>query len=105
VIGVIYEGRPNVTTDAAALALKSGNAIVLRGSRIAERSNAILGDVVAAALAGQGLPEGTITMLGTDRDEMLEMRNLGDTTLQEIEEKLRELGMHLGMDVPAGAAS
>jgi DNA-directed RNA polymerase alpha subunit len=33
------------------------------------------------------------------------MRNLGDTTLQEIEEKLRELGMHLGMDVPAGAAS
>lgn len=73
VIGVIYEGRPNVTTDAAALALKSGNAIVLRGSRIAERSNAILGDVVAAALAGQGLPEGTVTMLGTDRDEMLEM--------------------------------
>jgi len=73
VIGVIYEGRPNVTTDAAALALKSGNAIVLRGSRIAARSNAILGDVVAAALAGQGLPEGTVTMLGTDRDEMLEM--------------------------------
>jgi glutamate-5-semialdehyde dehydrogenase len=46
---------------------------VLRGSRIAERSNAILGDVVAAALASKGLPDGTITMLGTDRDEMLEM--------------------------------
>ncbi len=73
VIGVIYEGRPNVTTDAAALALKSGNAIILRGSRIAERSNAILGDVVNAALASQGLPQGTVTMLGTDRDEMLEM--------------------------------
>lgn len=71
VIGVIYEGRPNVTTDATALALKSGNAIVLRGSRIAERSNAVLGDVVAAALAQQGLPDGAVTMLGTDREEML----------------------------------
>ena len=73
VIGVIYEGRPNVTTDAAALALKSGNAIVLRGSSIAARSNGILGDVVMAALAGAGVPDGAITMLGTDRDEMLEM--------------------------------
>ena len=73
VIGVIYEGRPNVTTDAAALALKSGNAIVLRGSSIAARSNRILGDVVMAALAGAGVPGGAITMLGTDRDEMLEM--------------------------------
>jgi DNA-directed RNA polymerase subunit alpha len=44
-------------------------------------------------------------LVGRSRDEMLEMRNLGDTTLQEIEEKLRELGLHLGMDVPAGAAS
>ncbi|MDP4620964.1 MAG: glutamate-5-semialdehyde dehydrogenase [Thermoleophilia bacterium] len=73
VIGVIYEGRPNVTTDAAALALKSGNAIVLRGSRVAERSNEVLGDVVAAALAGAGLPDGAVTMLGTDRDEMLRL--------------------------------
>ncbi len=73
VIAVIYEGRPNVTTDAAALAIKSGNAIVLRGSRIAERSNAILGEVVANALAGAGVPTGAVTMLGTDRDEMLEM--------------------------------
>ena len=73
VIGVIYEGRPNVTTDAAALALKSGNAIVLRGSRIAERSNRILGEVVATALSGAGVPEGAVTMLGTDRGEMLEL--------------------------------
>lgn len=73
VIGVIYEGRPNVTTDATALALKSGNAIVLRGSRVAERSNAVLGDVVASALAAQGLPDGAVTMLGTDRDEMLSL--------------------------------
>jgi glutamate-5-semialdehyde dehydrogenase len=71
VIGVIYEGRPNVTTDAAALAIKSGNAIVLRGSRVAARSNAVLGDVVASALASAGVPEGAVTMLGPDRDEML----------------------------------
>jgi glutamate-5-semialdehyde dehydrogenase len=71
VIGVIYEGRPNVTTDAAALALKSGNAIVLRGSRIAARSNEVLGDVVAGAVAGAGVPAAAVTMLGTDRDEML----------------------------------
>ncbi|MBU6221933.1 MAG: DNA-directed RNA polymerase subunit alpha [Planctomycetes bacterium] len=44
-------------------------------------------------------------LVSRSRDEMLEMRNLGDTTLQEIEEKLRELGLQLGMDVPAGAAS
>ena len=73
VVGVIYEGRPNVTTDAAALALKSGNAIVLRGSRIAERSNRVLGEVVAAALSDAGVPEGAVTMLGTDRDEMLHL--------------------------------
>ena len=73
VIGVIYEGRPNVTTDAAALALKSGNAIVLRGSRIAERSNEVLGDVVSGAVAAAGVPAAAITMLGTDRDEMLRL--------------------------------
>ena len=73
VIGVIYEGRPNVTTDAAALALKSGNAIVLRGSRIAARSNEVLGEVVASAIAAAGVPPAAVTMLGTDRDEMLRL--------------------------------
>ena len=73
VIGVIYEGRPNVTTDAAALALKSGNAIVLRGSRIAARSNEVLGEVVAGAIASAGVPPAAVTMLGTDRDEMLRL--------------------------------
>jgi glutamate-5-semialdehyde dehydrogenase len=73
VIGVIYEGRPNVTTDAAALALKSGNAIVLRGSRIAARSNEVLGDVVSGAVAAAGVPAAAVTMLGTDRDEMLRL--------------------------------
>jgi glutamate-5-semialdehyde dehydrogenase len=73
VIGVIYEGRPNVTTDAAALALKSGNAIVLRGSRVAERSNRVLGEVMVAALTGAGVPPGAVTMLGAEREEMLEL--------------------------------
>ncbi len=73
VIGVIYEGRPNVTTDAAALALKSGNAIVLRGSRIAARSNEVLGEVVSDAIAAAGVPPAAVTMLGTDREEMLRL--------------------------------
>jgi glutamate-5-semialdehyde dehydrogenase len=73
VIGVIYEGRPNVTTDAAALAVKSGNAIMLRGSRIAQHSNRVLGEVVSSALAGAGVPEAAVTMLGTDREEMLRL--------------------------------
>lgn len=71
VIGVIYEGRPNVTTDATALALKSGNAIVLRGSRLAQRSNAVLADVLGDVLARHGVPAGAVTLLGTDRAEML----------------------------------
>ncbi len=56
VICMIYEARPNVTVDAAILALKAGNAIILRGGSEARRSNAILAQVVADALAHAGLP-------------------------------------------------
>src|SRR5436305_975669 len=52
VVGVVYEARPNVTVDAAALCLKSGNAIVLRGSSSAAHSNAVLGRVVSEAAVG-----------------------------------------------------
>ena len=55
VIGVIYEARPNVTVDLAALALKSGNAVVLRGGSAAENSNRVLIDLVQAALTTAGL--------------------------------------------------
>ncbi|TFB76406.1 glutamate-5-semialdehyde dehydrogenase [Cryobacterium glaciale] len=55
VIGVIYEARPNVTVDLAALALKSGNAVVLRGGSAAENSNRVLIDLVQAALTAAGL--------------------------------------------------
>ena len=58
VVAVVYEARPNVTIDCAALTIKSGNAIVLRGSSYAERSNAALAAVVREALAEAGLPRG-----------------------------------------------
>jgi glutamate-5-semialdehyde dehydrogenase len=73
VVAVIYEGRPNVTTDAAALCLASGNAVILRGSRIALRSNLILTEVMAGALIEAGAPPAAIALLGTDREELRQL--------------------------------
>jgi glutamate-5-semialdehyde dehydrogenase len=74
VVAIIYEARPNVTVDAAALAIKSGNAVVLRGSSTAERSNAILARIVAEAGEGAGLPENSVQLLGGgDRDDLVEL--------------------------------
>ncbi|WP_298458130.1 glutamate-5-semialdehyde dehydrogenase [uncultured Cellulomonas sp.] len=56
VVGMIYEARPNVTVDAAGLALKSGNAVILRGGSAAARSNEVIVSVLSRALVGQGLP-------------------------------------------------
>ncbi|WP_210506082.1 glutamate-5-semialdehyde dehydrogenase [Naasia sp. SYSU D00057] len=56
VVGAIYEARPNVTVDIAALALKSGNAVVLRGGTAAENSNRVLVEILQEALASVGLP-------------------------------------------------
>ncbi|WP_432535893.1 glutamate-5-semialdehyde dehydrogenase [Kineococcus arenarius] len=56
VLGVVYEARPNVTVDVAVLALKSGNAVVLRGGSAATSTNTVLVDVVRAALEAAGLP-------------------------------------------------
>jgi glutamate-5-semialdehyde dehydrogenase len=70
VVGVVYEARPNVTIDAAALCLKSGNAIVLRGSSSATHSNAILAEVARDAA---GLPDGAVTLLSGDREELAEL--------------------------------
>ncbi len=67
VIAVVYEARPNVTIDAAALCLKSGNAVVLRGSSSATRSNAVL-----AQIAAQAAPAGAISILH-GRDELTEL--------------------------------
>jgi glutamate-5-semialdehyde dehydrogenase len=73
VIAVIYEARPNVTIDTAALCLKSGNAIVLRGSSYAANSNGALVALVREALAENGLPEGSAVLLGGDRSELREL--------------------------------
>jgi len=63
VVAMIYEARPNVTVDAAGLALKSGNAVVLRGGSAASESNRALVDVLREALEAQGLPAGAISLL------------------------------------------
>jgi glutamate-5-semialdehyde dehydrogenase len=74
VVAVVYEARPNVTIDCAALTIKSGNAIVLRGSSYAERSNAALAAIVREALAEAGLPEDSVTLLAAGgRDDLAEL--------------------------------
>ena len=74
VIAVVYEARPNVTIDAAALCLKSGNAIVLRGSSAAAHSNAVLAAVAVQAGVGAGLPEDAIGLVaGGGREELAEL--------------------------------
>lgn len=65
VIGIIYESRPNVTIDAAALCLKSGNATILRGGSEAFNSNRALGRIIQAGLADAGLPEHAVQVVDT----------------------------------------
>jgi glutamate-5-semialdehyde dehydrogenase len=71
VIAVVYEARPNVTIDAAALCLKSGNAVLLRGSSSATYSNAVLATIAAEATAE--LPEGWIGLVGGNREDLAEL--------------------------------
>jgi glutamate-5-semialdehyde dehydrogenase len=74
VVAVVYEARPNVTIDAAALCLKSGNAIVLRGSSSAAHSNAVLAAVAREAAEANGLPAGALALVaGGGRDELAEL--------------------------------
>jgi glutamate-5-semialdehyde dehydrogenase len=74
VIAVVYEARPNVTIDAAALCLKSGNAIVLRGSSAATHSNAVLAAVAEPAIRAAGLPDGALALVaGGGRAELQEL--------------------------------
>ncbi|HEU4949145.1 MAG TPA: glutamate-5-semialdehyde dehydrogenase, partial [Candidatus Deferrimicrobiaceae bacterium] len=67
VIGIIYESRPNVTADAAALCVKSGNAVVLRGGSEAIHSNTAIARILREALAGSGLPQDAVSII--DRTE------------------------------------
>src|SRR3954471_14748484 len=74
VVAIVYEARPNVTIDAAALCLKSGNAAVLRGSSSAAHSNAVLAGVAADAVAEAGLPADAVSLVaGGGRDELAEL--------------------------------
>jgi glutamate-5-semialdehyde dehydrogenase len=74
VIAVVYEARPNVTIDAAALCLKSGNSIVLRGSSTASHSNAVLVGLAVDAASAAGIPDGAISLVaGGGREELAEL--------------------------------
>ncbi|MBQ6975129.1 MAG: aldehyde dehydrogenase family protein, partial [Selenomonadaceae bacterium] len=74
VVGIIYEARPNVTVDAVALCIKSGNACLLRGGSEAIRTNKVLTDILIDAATSQGLPEHSIEFIAiTDRDAVVAM--------------------------------
>ena len=79
VVGVVYEARPNVTIDATALCLKSGNAVVLRGSSAASGSNATLAQIASESAVATGLPEGCVSLLGGGREELAELATQKDS--------------------------
>jgi glutamate-5-semialdehyde dehydrogenase len=94
VVAVVYEARPNVTIDAAALCLKSGNAIVLRGSSTAAHSNATLARIAAEAALGAGLPEGSVSLVaGGGHEELAQLatqRDSVDLIIPRGGERLKE---------------
>src|SRR6201998_2654893 len=85
VVGMIYEGRPNVTVDAFGLALKSGNAVLLRGSSSAAKSNQALVEVLRASLVSEDLPADSVQLLpATDRStvtHLIQARGLVDVVI------------------------
>ena len=79
VIGIIYESRPNVTIDAAALCLKSGNAVILRGGSEAIDSNTMLAKIIQDGLAAAGLPTDAVQVVTTtDRSAVGEMITMNE---------------------------
>jgi glutamate-5-semialdehyde dehydrogenase len=80
VVAVVYEARPNVTIDCAALTIKSGNAIVLRGSHYAERTNGALAAIVREALAEAGLPQdAALLLVGGGHEALAELATQEET--------------------------
>lgn len=77
VVGIVYESRPNVTIDAAALCIKAGNAVVLRGGSEAFHSNQCLAKILQESLKTSGLPSQAVQLVGTtDRQAVLELLQL-----------------------------
>jgi glutamate-5-semialdehyde dehydrogenase len=91
VVGIIYEGRPNVTVDAAGICLKSGNAVLLRGSSSAVHSNGALTVVLRDAVASVGLPADAV-------------QSLDSTTRDSVKELMRARGL-VDVLIPRGGAS
>ncbi len=92
VIGIIYESRPNVTADAAALCVRSGNAVILRGGSEAARSNAAIHAAFVRALTAHGLPEAAVQRVPTQDREAVGIL-------------LREMTEYLDVVVPRGGKS
>lgn len=79
VIGIIYEARPNVTADAAALCLKAGNAVILRGGKEAIHSNMAIAQIMQDAVESAGLPKDSIQLIeDTTRQSSMELMNLSE---------------------------
>lgn len=77
VVGIIYEARPNVTVDAAALTLKTGNAVILRGGKEAINSNLCVTELIRSAVASVGLPADCVSLVkNTDRSSATELMEL-----------------------------
>jgi glutamate-5-semialdehyde dehydrogenase len=91
VVGIVYEARPNVTADAAGICLKSGNAVLLRGSSSAARSNAAIVAVLRTAVESAGLPADAVQLLDT-------------STRDSVKELMRARGL-VDVLIPRGGAS
>jgi len=85
VVGVIYESRPNVTSDSAGICIKSGNAVILRGGSDALHSNVAIGDVLRETLLGTNLPIDAIQIVNSpdrkDAEELMTMRDYIDVLI------------------------
>lgn len=89
VIGIIFESRPNVTVDAAALCLKTGNAVILKGGKEAINSNICLGSIMRNAVAEAGLPADVIQVV--------------ESTSRETTNELMKLNQYLNVLIPRGS--
>lgn len=84
VVAIIYESRPNVTSDAAALCLKSGNAVILRGGKEAIFSNAAIGRVITDGIEAAGLPPAAVQVIGTPDRKAAELLLMHDEEIDLV---------------------